>query len=74
MEPMSVALQIIQIVLAFLITGAVLMQAQGGGFGQTWAGGGETYHTRRGAEKFVFYFTILAVGLFIITSLLNLIW
>lgn len=71
---MNIALQIIQIVLAVLITGAVLLQAQGAGLGQTWTGGGETYHTKRGVEKFVYYFTIIAVALFTISSILNLIW
>lgn len=69
---MSTVLHIVQILLAVLITGAVLLQAQGAGLGQTWSGGGETYHTRRGVEKFVFYLTIVAVGLFICTSVLNL--
>jgi protein translocase SecG subunit len=58
-----------QTVLAFIITGSVLLQAQGSGFGTTWSGGGETYHTRRGLEKVVFYLTIVCVGLFIATSL-----
>ncbi len=57
-----------QIVLAVLITGAVLLQSQGGGLGAAWGGGGETYHTRRGLEKVVFYLTIVLVGLFTLVS------
>lgn len=57
-----------QIVLAVLITGAVLLQSQGGGLGTAWGGGGETYHTRRGLEKVVFYLTIVLVGLFTLVS------
>jgi len=64
-------LLIAQIVLGTLITIAILLQAQGTGLGQAWSGGGETYHTRRGVEKVLFYFTIGAIGLFIATSLAN---
>jgi protein translocase SecG subunit len=67
---MQSALYTSQIVLSVLITTAILLQAQGTGLGQTWGGGGETYHTRRGLEKVLFYFTIVAIGLFTLTSLL----
>lgn len=62
-------LLVIQIVLATLITGAILLQAQGTGLGSTWGGGGETYHTRRGVEKVVFVFTIVAVAIFGLVSI-----
>ncbi|HYD35365.1 MAG TPA: preprotein translocase subunit SecG [Vitreimonas sp.] len=62
-----------QIILAILITGAILLQAQGSGLGSTWGGGGETYHTRRGIEKVIFYASFVLVGLFIITSLLTVV-
>lgn len=62
-----------QIVLAVLMVIAVLLQSQGGGFGVTWSGGGETYHTRRGLEKVVFYFTIVASVILAINSLALLI-
>jgi len=58
-----------QIILAVLITAAILLQAQGSGLGATWGGGGETYHTRRGLEKVLFYFTIAAVTIFILVSI-----
>lgn len=60
---------IIQIVLAILIIVAVLLQAQGSGFGTVWSGGGETYHTRRGLEKVIFYFTMVAIVLFAAVSI-----
>lgn len=68
---MQTFILVAQIVLAVLITISVLLQAQGTGLGSTWGGGGETYHTRRGLEKVVFYFTIGAIALFILTSLLS---
>ncbi len=57
-----------QIILAILISGAVLLQSQGGGLGSVWGGGGETYHTRRGLEKVLFYLTIVLITLFTLTS------
>ncbi len=66
---MQTALLIAQMVAAILIVGAVLLQAQGNGFGAAWGGGGETFHTRRGVEKVVFYFTIVAIVLFAAISL-----
>ncbi|MFZ5376800.1 MAG: preprotein translocase subunit SecG [Patescibacteria group bacterium] len=66
---MKAGLLILQIVLAVMITAAVLLQAQGSGLGATWSGGGETYHTRRGLEKVIFYFTIIAILLFALVSM-----
>lgn len=67
---MTTALLIIQSILAVIITGAILLQAQGTGLGSTWGGGGETYHTKRGVEKVIFYLTIVSVALFTIVSIL----
>lgn len=66
---MQTSLLIGQIALAVVIVAAILLQAQGNGFGAAWGGGGETYHTRRGAEKVVFMITIVAVILFAVISL-----
>lgn len=62
-------LLIAQIVMAVLIVAAVLLQSQGTGLGSAWGGGGETYHTRRGVEKIIFYATIVLIVLFSLTSL-----
>ena len=71
---MQAVLSIIHIALAIILTACILMQAQGSGFGTTWGGGGETYHTRRGVEKIVFYLTIVAVALFTVTSVAVLVY
>ena len=70
---MNLPLSIAQIVLAILIVCSILLQAQGSGLGTTWSGGGETYHTRRGLEKVIFAFTIVAIILFATLSLVSLI-
>lgn len=62
-----------QIVVALTITAAILLQAQGTGLGSTWGGGGETYHTKRGLEKVLFYLTIGLIILFSLISIASLI-
>lgn len=62
-------LLITQITLSVLLTVAILLQAQGSGLGATWGGGGETYHTRRGLEKVLFYATIGGIVLFAVVSI-----
>lgn len=69
---MHTLLLTLQIILSILLTISILLQAQGSGFGTTWSGGGETYHTKRGLEKVLFYFTIVGVVLFIALSIANL--
>lgn len=70
---MYTVLTIIQILTAVSLVTSILLQAQGNGLGSSWSGGGETYHTKRGVEKVVFYFTIAAVAVFIINSVALLI-
>jgi protein translocase SecG subunit len=60
---------IADIIIAVLLIGAILLQAQGSGLGSTWAGGGESFHTRRGVEKIVFRATIVLIVLFLVVSL-----
>jgi preprotein translocase subunit SecG len=66
---MQSAILIFQIGLGVLLIAAILLQAQGSGLGGTWGGGGETYHTRRGLEKVLFYFTIIGIVLFVVSSI-----
>lgn len=69
---MQNTLLILQIILSVVITGSILLQAQGSGLGSTWGGGGETYHTKRGLEKVLIYVTIGSIMLFIALSLTSL--
>ena len=62
-------LLITQIIISVLIIVSILLQPQGSGLGASWSGGGETYHTKRGVEKVVFYFTIILAVLFVINSI-----
>jgi len=63
------ALLIVQLILAVLLISCILLQSQGSGLGAAMGGGGETYHTKRGLEKVVFYLTIIGAVLFVINSI-----
>lgn len=63
---------VIQIVLSVLLTGVILLQAQGSGLGSTWGGGGESYHTKRGLEKTLFFLTIILTVLFFAVSVVSI--
>ena len=52
-------LSVIQIVLSALLVGLILIQPKGVGLGQVFAGEGNVYRTKRGAEKIVSNATIL---------------
>jgi preprotein translocase subunit SecG len=52
-------LTIVQVVLAILLSGAILLQQQGAGLGGAFGGEGNVYRSKRGVEKFLFWFTIL---------------
>jgi len=63
---------IVQGVLSVALVAMIMLQAQGTGLGSTWGGGGESYHTKRGVEKVLFYLTIAGVFVFTLVSILAL--
>ncbi len=65
-------LTITQVVLAVLLITTVLLQHRGTALGGAFGGEGNIYRSRRGAEKFLFIFTVIIACLFIATALLNL--
>lgn len=62
-------LEIIQIILAILLVGAVLIQNRGTGLGAAFGGEGNIYRTKRGLEKYLFTATIILAVLFLATAL-----
>ena len=61
----------IQIVLSVLLVIGVLLQQSEAGLGSGFGGGdgfSSGYHTKRGAEKTIFIFTIIVAVLFALTS------
>ncbi|MBI2582729.1 preprotein translocase subunit SecG [Candidatus Azambacteria bacterium] len=63
-------LAIIQIIIAVLLIGAILLQQRGGGLSAAFGGSGTIYRTRRGVEKGVFRASIILSGLFLLTAFL----
>lgn len=63
---------IIQIVISILLMISILLQQKGSGLGAGFGGESTIYRTKRGAEKFIFKFTIILAVLFLATSLANL--
>ncbi|KKR99159.1 MAG: hypothetical protein UU51_C0031G0002 [Microgenomates group bacterium GW2011_GWC1_41_20] len=70
---MSQTLTIIQIIVSIALVALVLIQARGTGFGRSNGMGGASF-TRRGLEKLVFRLTFVLSFLFIVTSVLRLVY
>lgn len=67
-------LPIIQIILAVILTVSVLLQQSEAGAGGAFGGGDSvsTWKTRRGFEKFLFFFTIVIAILFVASAIVAL--
>jgi protein translocase SecG subunit len=68
---MKPILLVSQIVISLVLSGVVLLQVKGTGFGRVW-GGLSTTPTRRGLEGLIFKFTFILTFLFVTISLLSL--
>lgn len=66
-------LNIIQIVIAALLTAAILLQQKGSGLSATFGGEGNIYQTKRGVEKILFTATILLAIAFIGMTIMRMI-
>ncbi|HKZ35306.1 MAG TPA: preprotein translocase subunit SecG [Patescibacteria group bacterium] len=64
-------LDLIQLVLAIVLTTIIVIQAKGAGLGSTFGGQSQSYHSKRGVEKAIFSTTIVVATLFTLVSLLN---
>jgi len=68
---MNTLLTYFQIVLALLLTAAVLVQQKGSGLSSAFGGSSMEYSTKRGAERFFYYATIVLAILFLTVSVLR---
>ncbi len=68
---MNLFLSIAQIVVVVLLVISILLQQKGSGLGSAFGGGDNVYATKRGAEKFIFYSTIVLSVLFLGLALAN---
>ena len=66
---MNTLLTYSQIVLALLLTAAVLVQQKGSGLSSAFGGSSMEYSTKRGAERFFYYATIVLAILFLAVSI-----
>jgi len=65
---------LIQIIVGVLLILVILIQQKGTGLGTAFGGDMSFYRTKRGAEKLLFYATIVLSTIFILVSLLGLIF
>jgi preprotein translocase subunit SecG len=63
-------LLILQVVVSVVMVISVLLQNRAEGLGTMFGGGGEVFRTKRGLEKFLYYFTIFLAILFCALSLI----
>ncbi len=59
---------IIQMVIAFLLILAIIMQNRGSGTGAVFGGGSQVFRAKRGAEKTLYYITIILGVIFFALS------
>jgi preprotein translocase subunit SecG len=63
-------LNVTQIILSIVLVLAILLQQQGSGLGTMFGNiGGESYRSKRGAEKVFYNATIILIVLFIVNGL-----
>lgn len=72
MDKMKIAISVIQIILAVLLILVIIIQQKGSGLGTSFGGDMSFYRTKRGAEKMLFYATIVLAAAFILSSLIGL--
>jgi len=68
------ALPYVQVTLAVLLTAGILLQQRGSSLGGAFGGDNfsSAFHKRRGAELFLFKFSIVTSVLFVLTTFLNI--
>ncbi|OGK20055.1 preprotein translocase subunit SecG [Candidatus Roizmanbacteria bacterium RIFCSPHIGHO2_02_FULL_37_13b] len=65
-------LLILNIIIGLIIVVLILTQGGGAGLGSAWGGGGETFQTRRGIEKWTLRLTAALIIAFFVISVANL--
>lgn len=63
---------IVQSVISVALVVLILLQQRGTALGSAFGGGGESYSTRRGAQKNIFWITVILCVIFLGLSLYNL--
>jgi len=73
METLPAILPYAEIILSLLLITGIVLQQRGAGLGGAFGGDNfsSTFYKRRGAEKFLFNFTVVIALLFIATAVAN---
>ena len=71
---MKPVISLIQIILGILLILVIIIQQKGSGLGSTFGADLGFYRTKRGAEKLLFYATIVLSVVFILLSLIGLLF
>lgn len=71
---MKSAISLIQIILGVLLILVIIIQQKGSGLGSAFGADMGFYRSKRGAEKLLFYATIVLSLAFIISSLIGLLF
>lgn len=66
---MKTAIIVIQVASLIVIIVSVLLQQKGTGLSGVFGGGASYYQTKRGAEKFLFYATIVSALIFFLATI-----
>jgi preprotein translocase subunit SecG len=69
MDNLTKILLISQIVVCSMLVVSILLQNRAEGLGKMFGGGGEVFRTKRGLEKFLYYFTIFLIVILVFLSL-----
>jgi len=64
-------INILQIIISVLLVISILMQNRGSGLSAAFGGDFGGYHTKRGFENFLFYFSVTLSVLFVVLAVLN---
>jgi protein translocase SecG subunit len=64
---------IIQVITLILVIVSVLLQQKGTGLSGVFGGGGASYKTKRGAEKFLVYVTVGSAFVFLVATIWQII-
>jgi protein translocase SecG subunit len=65
-------ISIVQIIIAILLIVSILLQNRGAGLSAAFGGEMGGYYTKRGLEKFLFYFSIGLSAVFLVLAIVNI--
>jgi protein translocase SecG subunit len=66
-------LQIAHVIVTFLLAATILLQQRGTGLGDAFGAGSEVFTSRRGAEKILYYLSVIFGVSFVLLAVLQLV-